>query len=137
MHAHSICTPDNLRVSPLRRCGSFSCHFRSPQLVTLSGSVGILVSLTGITRVTLFPGEAAKIIAGSGPEIVFLPLSAVGFTAVYGLRGLRLLIMYDGNMRRRWGGVPDEGALVKYALVCYLAIEVLAWLGSLKFGVAR
>lgn len=79
----------------------------------------------------------AKIFAGSAPEIVVLPLSATGFTAVYGLRGLRLVIMYDGKMRRRWGGVPDEVALAKYVLVGFLAIEVIAWSASLEYGVSR
>jgi len=103
----------------------------------MSGSIGIILALAGIWRTTLFPGEVANIIEGSAPEIVFLPLSTMGFTAVYGLRGLRLLTMYDRKMRRRWGGVPEEGALVKALLVCYLVIEVIAWSASLAYGVSR
>jgi len=120
-----------------RRRGSCSCHIRSPVLLTLSGSAGVLLSSVLMCRITLFPGEAAKSLEGSGPEIVLVPLSTTAFTAVYGLRGLRLLIMYDRHMRQRWGGVPDEGALVKVWLVCYLVIEVTAWSASLICGVSR
>ena len=76
----------------------------------------------------------AKVLEGSDLEIVLLPLSTTGNTAVYGLRGLRLLMMYDSDLRRRWGRVPDERALAKYLVVTFLVVEAMAWSTRLVNG---
>lgn len=96
-------------------------------LLSISGSVGALLCLVWISRYTLFPAQVEKVLEGSDLEIVLLPLSATGNTAVYGLRGLRLLMMYDSNMRRRWGRVPEERTLARYLVGTFLVVEAMAW----------
>ena len=108
--------------------------FRSPLLLTLSGVVGTLLCLVWTSRYLLFPEQVAQVFEGSDLEIVLLSLSTTGNTAVYGLRGLRLLMMYDSKMRRRWGRVPDERLLAKCLFVSYLAIQAISWSACLVYG---
>ena len=108
--------------------------FRSPLLLTLSGSVGMLVGLIWSCRYTIFPAEVTKVREGSDMLIVIIPLVATGYTTVYGWRGLRLLMMYDSAMRRRWGRVPNERAIAKGLIASFLAIEAIAWSVRLVYG---
>lgn len=97
----------------------------------------MLVVLSLVFRGTLVPADAAKMIDGSLTEIVFVPLTLTCFTSVYGLRGLRLLIMYNADIRRRWRKVPSDLAMVKRVVVVYAVIEVTAWSAGLVVGLHR
>jgi len=99
--------------------------------------VGLVVVLGLVFRSTLVPGDVAKMLDGSLTEIVFVPLTLTCFTPVYGLRGVRLLIMYKADMRRRWRRVPSELAMVKHVVVVYAVIEVTAFSAGLVFGLHR
>ena len=74
---------------------------------------------------------------GTPREIVFVPLGFACFILVYGIRGLRLIVLYNSDMRRRWGGVLNEAAMAKYLVALYVTIEVIAWSACAVYGVER
>ncbi|CAN0108423.1 unnamed protein product [Ectocarpus sp. 12 AP-2014] len=85
----------------------------------------------------LFPAQAGEIVKGTAVEIITLPAVFACFTCAYGLRALRLLIMYNSHTRNRWGIFLGELAMVKCLVAVYVVLEVVAWSASLAFGVDR
>jgi len=110
---------------------------RSPLLGTLSGVAQTLGFSQLIVRVTLFPVEVQRALKGQWHHIVLLPLVVTCPILVYSIRGLRLIVMYNPDMRKRWGWVLNEPAMVKCVLLAYFAIEVIAWSASLAYGVEK
>lgn len=60
-----------------------------------------------------------------------------GFTLPYGVRGLRLIVMYNPHMRERWGVILNEPAIIKTLLALFFVTEAVAWSGALARGVDR
>ncbi|CAM9691743.1 unnamed protein product [Pylaiella littoralis] len=114
-----------------------SVAVRSPRLGLLSGAVSTMVLAISLFRVMLSPAQAAQIVEGTVVEIITLPAVCACFTCAYGLRAFRLLIMYNPHMRKRWGTILGESAMVKLLLAIYIVMEVVAWSASLVFGVDR
>eukprot|EP00752_Nemacystus_decipiens_P015544 g13868.t1 len=76
-------------------------------------------------------------IDGSLGEVLTAPLISLGFTCVYGARGLRLLVMYNRQLRGRWVRVLDERAVIKSLMAAYLSFEGFAWSAILLYGLNR
>lgn len=76
-------------------------------------------------------------IDGSVGEVLTAPLISVGFTCVYGARGLRLLVVYNSHLLGRWVRVLDERAVIKGLVATYLGIEGLAWFAVLLYRLNR
>jgi len=105
--------------------------------VTLSGVAETLNLSIVIVRVTVFPVEVRRTLEGQWQDVVLLPLGVTCPLLVYSIRGLRLIVMYNPDMRKRWGRVLNEPAMVKCVLLAYFAIEVIAWSASLAYGVEK
>lgn len=96
-----------------------------------------MVLAISLFRVMLSPAQAGQIVEGTVVEILTLPAVLACFTCSYGLRALRLLIMYNPQLRKRWGTILGESAMVKFLVAIYIFLEVVAWSASLVFGVDR
>lgn len=110
---------------------------RSPLLGALSGAVAASIFPYSTLSVTLFPDQVAKKIDGTLRQVFSLPLVFTGFTCVYGIRGLRLIVMYNPGMRGRWVRILDERAMIKGLMATYVGVEVVLWSTMPLFGVNR
>lgn len=107
---------------------------RSPLLTTTSGLAGVLAGSTAVSRTVVFPGLQSLFIL----RIISIPLTVFCFVAVYILRGLRVLVMYNPSRRQRWGRfLKKEAAMVKILLAAFVIAEVAAWIAVRHVGLAR
>lgn len=114
-----------------------ACLPRSPILGILSGAVAGIASLGTILRIALFPHAVEATLKGSMVDAVVQPLVLTCFTCAYGMRGLRLIVLYDSDVRERWGKLANERAMSKSLVVAFVLIEFIVWSGGLVFGVDR
>lgn len=110
---------------------------RSPILGILSGAVAGLISLGTIFRIALIPHAVEETLEGSMVDAVAQPLVLTCFTCAYGMRGLRLIILYDSDIRERWGKLANERAMTKSLVILFVLIEFIVWSTALVFGVDR
>lgn len=114
--------------------GLQSIDNRSPLLMTASGLAGVLAASTTVSRTVVFPGLQSLFIL----RILSIPLTVFCFVAVYILRGLRVIVMYNPSRRQRWGRyLKKEAATVKVLLAAYVIVEVAAWIAVQQVGLAR
>lgn len=73
-----------------------------------------------------------------GPwELFIIPLGLILNTVVYIMRGLRLLILYNPDLRHRWGPYIKESFMLKTVVVCFAVIQAILRSLALMFGVPR
>ncbi|CAM9700119.1 unnamed protein product [Sphacelaria rigidula] len=70
-------------------------------------------------------------------EIVNFPMIFFLFVGVYGMRGFRLVVMYNQNKRERWGRYIKEAAMAKVLLAAFIVIQIVAWIVVAAVGVER
>lgn len=85
----------------------------------------------------IVPAQAGQMLKGTVVEVVTLPAVFACFTCAYGFRAIRLLIMYNPNVRKFWGKVLDESRMVKVLVGIYAILELTAWSASLVYGADR
>jgi len=69
--------------------------------------------------------------------VVLHPLALTCFTGAYGMRGLRLVILYDAKVRERWGKFARDRTMAKSLVMMFVVIEAILWVASLVVGVDR
>lgn len=119
------------------RSALFCMLRRSPLLGIVSGAVASSLFTYAIFRITMFPTQVANMIDGSVGEVLTAPLISSGFTCVYGVRGLRLLVMYNRHLRGRWVRVLDERGVIKGLVATYLSIQSGLWSAIMLYGLNR
>lgn len=70
-------------------------------------------------------------------DLFTTPMLLTLYTGAYVFRGVRLLVMYDPRMRKRWGRVIKESFMMRTLLVSYGVLLSIVCSASLKFGVQR
>ena len=115
----------------------FACLPRSPLLGVLSGAVAGVVSFATVFRMALSSAQLPATRRGSVAAAVIQPLIFTCFTCAYGMRGLRLVILYDADIRERWGMFVKDRVVAKSLMISFVAIEVLVWSAGLAVGVDR
>jgi len=88
-------------------------------------------------RVTLSPHAVEATVEGSVIDAVGQPLVLTCFTCAYGMRGLRLIILYDSDIRERWGKLANDRAMTKSLVIVFVLIEVIVWSAGLVLGIER
>lgn len=69
--------------------------------------------------------------------LVVIPMGVTLNTSAYVLRGIRLLVMYNPSLRKRYGPYLREAPMVKAMLASYGVLEVIIWCLTLVFGIKR
>lgn len=106
---------------------------RSPMLATLSGTAcAYVLALTTIC--VLFVTDPKDVAA---VEIINFPMIFFLFVGGYGMRGFRLVVMYNQKKRERWGKYIKEATMAKLLLAGFIVIEVIAWTVVPAVGVER
>ncbi len=113
------------------------CLPRSPYLGILSGATAGILLIGTAVRIMLFPDQLARTRKGSVSAVVLQLLGLTCFTGAYGLRGLRLVILYDANVRERWGKLAKDRDMAKTLVAVFVVIEIVLWGASLVVGVDR
>ena len=94
-----------------------------------------IVSFGTILRIVLFPDDVEDTLNGSAADCVTQPLVLLCFTCAYGMRGLRLVILYDADIRARWGKLAKDRTMAKSLVIMFVLAEVSVWSANLAFGV--
>lgn len=78
------------------------------------------------------------IMTEAGPfDLLFLPMLLTLYTGAYIMRGLRLLVMYNPHLRKRWGWCVKETASMRALVASWVVLEVIIWAATILFGVRR
>lgn len=106
---------------------------RSPGLAALSGFTGTVMCCVGVFRFTTgFMSDAASVW-----DMLTTPMLLTLYSGAYVFRGVRLLVMYNPNMRARWGRVCKQSFMIKTLLISYGAVLVIACSASVILGAER
>lgn len=90
-----------------------------------------------------FPAQVALLVQGEMVPIFYNavlvdgPLVLLGFTCAYAFRGLRLLVMCNPHMRKRWKRLVKQKSMVKAMVLLFVLVEGVAWSTRLSLGVKR
>lgn len=108
---------------------------RSPRLGSLSGCAALFIALVTVCRYMLASDDAES--TGEIDGILLIPMMPTLFTGPYILRGVRLLVLYNPPMRKRWGAFAREPVLLRAMVISCVVLEVINWTAVLIFGIER
>lgn len=92
----------------------------------------MLISFVTAVHLMLFYGP------DPGPvTLVAVPMGVALNTCAYVMRGVRLLVMYNPTLRKRYGPYINEIAMAKALVTSFVALEGIIWSLSLVLGVER
>ncbi|CAM9902391.1 unnamed protein product [Ectocarpus sp. 12 AP-2014] len=72
-----------------------------------------------------------------GLDLYLAPMLLTTYTGVYGMRGFRLLVMYNPAMRVRFGKFVKESWMVRTSLVSFAVLEIIIWSAAGIVGINR
>lgn len=114
----------------------FSLRRRSPLLAITSGLVTGLFSCAVMYDLIL--GERPTLQGSSTFFIlVGMPIYVPVTMGAYFMRAVRLLVMYNPRLRRRWGRILKEKAILRVLLVPPLLMQVVIWSTVPVYGTER
>ena len=108
---------------------------RSPGLAAVSGCAATFISGVTIFRYMLASEEDES--TGAVDGLLLIPMMPTLYTGPYILRGLRLLVMYNPRLRKRWGAFAREAGLLRSMVASCVVFEVVVWTLALVFGLKR